>query len=146
MLTPACSARAASNNAAWLRRKLAQPPDNQGRARSEVVRVRDQQAAIWSKGGQQQGEAAANGAAGAEAGGAPAPAPASLAAAAGPEPMITEPADQAQDQEPSGKSSDTRAASSGQAPAAQAAEHQVGAPMSRCSAIIVPHAALALPW
>lgn len=47
----------ASNNAAWLRRKLAQPPDDDmGRGRSPVVRARDQQAAIWTKGCSKPGD------------------------------------------------------------------------------------------
>jgi hypothetical protein len=41
----------ASNNAAWLRRKLSEPPDAQlGRGRSALVRARDIGAAIWTTG------------------------------------------------------------------------------------------------
>lgn len=41
----------ASNNAAWLRRKLAEAPDSvHGQRRSPVVRARDQGAAIWNQG------------------------------------------------------------------------------------------------
>lgn len=40
----------ASNNAAWLRRKLAEAPDSvHGQRRSPVVRARDQGAAIWNQ-------------------------------------------------------------------------------------------------
>jgi len=40
----------ASNNAAWLRRKLAEVPDSvHGQRRSPVVRARDQGAAIWNQ-------------------------------------------------------------------------------------------------
>lgn len=39
----------ASNNAGWLRRKLAESPDNvHGQRRSPVVRARDMGAAIWN--------------------------------------------------------------------------------------------------
>ncbi len=41
----------ASNNGAWLRRKLCEAPDAQrGRGRSAAVRKRDQGAAIWTTG------------------------------------------------------------------------------------------------
>jgi hypothetical protein len=40
----------ASNNAAWLRRKLSEAPDSvHGQRRSPVVRARDQGAAIWNQ-------------------------------------------------------------------------------------------------
>lgn len=40
----------ASNNAAWLRRKLAESPDSvHGQRRSPIVRARDQGAAIWNQ-------------------------------------------------------------------------------------------------
>jgi len=39
----------ASNNGAWLRRKLAEPPDSLlGRGRSATIRKRDAGAAIWN--------------------------------------------------------------------------------------------------
>ena len=41
----------ASNNGAWLRRKLCEPPDaSRGRGRSASIRKRDQGAAIWTTG------------------------------------------------------------------------------------------------
>lgn len=44
----------ASQNAAWLRKKLAEPPDAvHGQRRSAAVRARDQGAAIWSQQGPQ---------------------------------------------------------------------------------------------
>jgi hypothetical protein len=47
----------ASNNAAWLRRKLAEAPDSvHGQRRSPVVRARDSGAAIWNQDGLPEGE------------------------------------------------------------------------------------------
>lgn len=42
----------ASNNGAWLRRKLSEPPDSLlGRGRSATIRKRDAGAAIWNNEG-----------------------------------------------------------------------------------------------